>query len=98
MGGIGQGNINKHLCCFHFSWLKILRCLSSPPLQAATKLLEQYKTAAIEHLDSLTSSDLKSLLRRMVGKIFCDFEIMSCCDDDPSRNADSRETLGESAG
>ncbi|MDP6044633.1 MAG: polyprenyl synthetase family protein [Phycisphaerae bacterium] len=70
----------------------------TPPLQAATKLLEQYKTAAIEHLDSLTSSDLKSLLRRMVGKIFCDFEIMSCCDDDPSRNADSRETLGESAG
>jgi len=70
----------------------------SPPLQAATDLLEQYKTTAIECLGSLTSSDLKALLRRMVGKIFCDFEIMSCCDDDPSRNADSRETLGESAG
>ena len=68
------------------------------PLQAATDLLEQYKTKAIECLNSLTSSDLKALLRRMVGKIFCDFEIMSCCDDDPSRNADSRETLGESAG
>jgi len=70
----------------------------SPPLQSATDLLEQYKTKAIECLDSLTSSDLKALLRRMVGKIFCDFEIMSCCDDDPSRNADIRETLGESAG
>ena len=70
----------------------------SPPLQAATDLLEQYKTTAIECLDSLTSSDLKALLRRVVGKIFCDFEIMSCCDDDTSRNADLRETLGESAG
>jgi len=69
-----------------------------PPLQAATDLLERYKTAAVECLDSLTSSDLKALLRRMVGKIFCDFEIMSCCNDDPSRNADIRETLGESAG
>ncbi|MDP6544781.1 MAG: polyprenyl synthetase family protein [Phycisphaerae bacterium] len=70
----------------------------TPPLQAATDLLEQYKSTAIECLDSLTSSDLKALLRRIVGKIFCDFEIMSCCDDDPSRNADLRETLGESAG
>ena len=68
------------------------------PTQAATDLLEHYKTTAIEHLDSLTNSDLKALLRRMVGKIFCDFEIMSCCDDDPSRNAESRQTLGESAG
>ena len=87
---------SEHLCP------NILDALSNdteiPPLQAATELLEQYKDAAIEHLDSLRSSDLKALLRRMVGKIFCDFEIMSCCDDDPSRNAESRETLGESAG
>jgi geranylgeranyl diphosphate synthase, type II len=67
-------------------------------MQSATDLLEQYKTTAIECLNSLTNSDLKALLRRMVGKIFCDFEIMSCCDDDPSRNADIGETLGESAG
>ncbi|MBT3200852.1 MAG: DUF116 domain-containing protein [Phycisphaerales bacterium] len=70
----------------------------TPPLQAASQLLGQYKNTAIECLDALTSSDLKALLRRMVGKIFCDFEIMSCCNDDPSRNAESRETLGESAG
>jgi geranylgeranyl pyrophosphate synthase len=87
---------DEHLCP------NILNALAdaakTPPLQAATDLLEQYKTTAIECLDSLTNSDLKALLRRMVGKIFCDFEIMSCCDDDPSRNADSRKTLGESAG
>jgi len=91
-----QRDADEHLCP------NILDALSSntetPPLQAATELLEQYKTTAIEHLDSLRNSDLKALLRRMVGKIFCDFEIMSCCDDDPSRNAESRETLGESAG
>ena len=68
------------------------------PLQAASALLEQYKTTAVECLASLTSSDLKALLRRMLGKIFCDFEIMSCCDDDPSRNAESRQTGDRSAG
>ncbi len=67
-------------------------------MQSATDLLEQYKTTALECLNGLTNSDLKALLRRMVGKIFCDFEIMSCCDDNPSRNADISETLGESAG
>jgi len=87
---------DQHLCP------NIIDALSNqtetPPLRAAHDLLEQYKTTAVECLNSLTNSDLKALLRRMVGKIFCDFEIMSCCDDDPSRNADSRETLGESAG
>ncbi|MCP4374664.1 MAG: DUF116 domain-containing protein [bacterium] len=70
----------------------------STDMQSATDLLEQYKTTALECLNGLTNSDLKALLRRMVGKIFCDFEIMSCCDDNPSRNADISETLGESAG
>ena len=91
-----DGAEGRHMCP------NILDALSNDTgtaaLQAASDLLEQYKTTAIEHLDSLTNSDLKALLRRMVGKIFCDFEIMSCCDDDPSRNAESRKTLGESAG
>jgi len=68
-----------------------------PPLDAATDLMETYKTAAIECLESLDNSSLKSLLRRVVGKIFCDFEIMSCCDDDPSRNADRRTAIRDSA-
>jgi len=69
----------------------------SAPVQAATDLMETYKTAAIECLDSLDNSALKALLRRVVGKIFCDFEIMSCCDDDPSRNADRRTAFRDSA-
>jgi geranylgeranyl diphosphate synthase, type II len=95
---VSDSSDNQQLCP------NILDALSSDtetkqtPLQAATDLLEQYKNTAIDCLASLTNSDLKALLRRMVGKIFCDFEIMSCCDDDPSRNVEIRETLGESAG
>jgi len=67
----------------------------SDPLQTAAKLMEQYKSQAVAALDGLKNPDVKALLRRVVGKIFCDFEIMGCCNDHPSGNAGRRPT-GES--
>jgi geranylgeranyl pyrophosphate synthase len=56
-----------------FTLLKIER--------SAWELMENYKSQAIGSLCSLKSTNLKGLLRRVIGKIFDDFEIMGCCDD-----------------
>ena len=64
----------------------------SDPLRTAAKLMEQYKSQAVAALDGLKNPDVKALLRRGVGKIFCDFEIMGCCNDHPSGNAGRRPT------
>jgi len=50
----------------------------------ALNLMESYKSRAIGALAGLRSSNLKSLLRRVISKIFGDFELMGCCDDHPT--------------
>jgi geranylgeranyl pyrophosphate synthase len=56
-----------------FTLLKIER--------SAWELMENYKSQAIGSLGNLKSTNLKGLLRRVIGKIFDDFEVMGCCDD-----------------
>ena len=63
-----------------------LRAYSLQPLlpeveAAAWRLLEAYKSQAIGSLIALKNANLKGLLRRVIGKMFNDFEIMGCCDD-----------------
>jgi len=50
----------------------------------ALNLMESYKSRAIGALAGLRNSNLKSLLRRVISKIFGDFELMGCCDDHPT--------------
>lgn len=47
----------------------------------AADLLEHHKSLAIRHLSGLNNTGLKSLLRRVLSKIFFDFDIMGCCND-----------------
>ncbi len=47
----------------------------------ALALLESYKTKALRCLERLNNSALKTLLRRVVCKIFNDIELLECCDD-----------------
>jgi geranylgeranyl pyrophosphate synthase len=56
-----------------FTLLKIER--------SAWELMETYKSQAIGSLGNLKNTNLKGLLRRVIGKIFDDFEVMGCCDD-----------------
>ena len=51
------------------------------------KLNESYKSKAIGSLIPIKYINLKSLLRRVLSKIFNDFENMGCCDDHQVRNA-----------
>jgi len=57
---------------------------------AAWRLMEAYKSQAIGALIAVKNAGLKGLLRRVMGKIFNDFEIMGCCDDDQARHAPGR--------
>ncbi len=54
-------------------------------------LMETYKSSAIAVLSQLNNASLKGLLRRMVSKIFLDFDIMGCCNDPQTRHAQGRE-------
>jgi geranylgeranyl pyrophosphate synthase len=47
----------------------------------AAGMLEFHKARAIRSLIALDNVDLKSLLRRLVAKIFGDVEPLSCCDE-----------------
>ena len=58
---------------------------------AAWRLMETHKSQAIRSLIALKSADLKGLLRRVMGKIFNDFELMGCCDDHQARHAPGRD-------
>jgi geranylgeranyl pyrophosphate synthase len=69
--------------------LSLLR--QSRAVLAGLKLMETWKRRAVEALEDIDSVALKSLLRRVVGRIFCDFEVMGCCDDLPSRDAPGRK-------
>jgi len=54
-------------------------------------LMETYKSAAISALSQLNNASLKGLLRRVISKIFLDFDIMGCCNDPQTRHAQGRE-------
>jgi geranylgeranyl diphosphate synthase, type II len=61
---------------------QVQQIVSAPEVElAAFRLMETYKSAAIGSLITLKNANLKGLLRRVVGKIFNDFEIMGCCND-----------------
>jgi len=54
---------------------------------AARRLLGQYKDRAVAALRPLDSANLKGLLRRVVGKVFRDFEMAGAGDDHQTGNA-----------
>jgi geranylgeranyl pyrophosphate synthase len=55
---------------------------SSPEVEAAAwRLMETYKSQAIGSLIALKNANLKGLLRRVIARMFNDFEIMGCCND-----------------
>ena len=63
--------------------------LPDPALQteietSAWRMMEAYKSRAIASCIALKNAGLKGLLRRVIGKMFNDFEIMGCCDDPAS--------------
>lgn len=58
---------------------------------AAWRLMEAYKSQAIGSLIRLKNANLKGLLRRVIGKMFHDFEIMGCCDDPQARRSPDHE-------
>ncbi|OHB63525.1 MAG: hypothetical protein A2Y77_11355 [Planctomycetes bacterium RBG_13_62_9] len=57
----------------------------------AWRLMETYKSQAIGSLIGLKNAGLKGLLRRVIGKMFDDFEVMGCCDDHQARHAPDRQ-------
>ena len=57
---------------------------------AAWRLLEAYKSQAIGSLIALKNASLKGLLRRVIGKIFNDFDSMGCCNDPGAGHAPNR--------
>jgi len=62
-------------------------------VETAENLIELYKNQAIRSLSELKNSNLKGLLRRVIGKIFNDIESMVCCNEyKAANNTDS--TLG----
>lgn len=58
-----------------------------PAEAAAEELLDHYKFEAIRSLAVLTNRHLKGLLRRVIGKIFDEIEVMECCDDHTAADA-----------
>lgn len=57
----------------------------------AAHLMETYKSQAIAALSQLHSAPLKGLLRRMISKIFLDFDIMGCCNDPQTGHDQGRD-------
>jgi len=49
-------------------------------------LMEGIKAQAIDTLMQLNNPALKRLLRRVISKIFGDFDLMGCCNDSPTRH------------
>jgi geranylgeranyl diphosphate synthase type II len=67
---------------------RVRHIINSGPVEAsAWRLMETYKSQAIASLIPLKNACLKGLLRRVIGKMFNDFEIMGCCDDPQGRRA-----------
>ncbi len=59
-------------------------------------LMTQTKTRAIDTLTHLQNTALKGLLRRVISKIFGDFDLMGCCNDSQTRH-DSDPDQGSTA-
>lgn len=59
----------------------VLRPPSSVLQSSAWRLMESYKSQAIGSLIALKNANLKGLLRRVIARMFNDFEIMGCCND-----------------
>lgn len=59
--------------------LSIVSALGGEP--AARQLLAEYRSQAVGCLDTVQSSRVKTLLRRVITKIFDDIEPMRCCDE-----------------
>jgi len=57
---------------------------------AAWRLMEAHKAQAIGSLMALKNAGLKGLLRRVIGKIFNDFDVMGCCNDPGAGHAPDR--------
>ena len=71
---------------------EVERLITSLDIEAvALRLMESYKSRAIGCLIPLKNTGLKSLLRRVLGKIFNDLEVMGCCNDSQARHATGRE-------
>ncbi len=64
---------------------------SSRAEAAAWRLMEAYKSQAVGSLIALKNANLKGLLRRVIGKMFHDFEMMGCCNDPQVGHAQGRE-------
>lgn len=64
----------------------------------AWQMMEFYKSQAIGSLANLKNTNLKGLLRRVIAKIFDDFEVMGCCDDHTVRYAQGGESSQTSTG
>jgi geranylgeranyl diphosphate synthase, type II len=47
----------------------------------AADILEEYKSAAAAAINPLENAPLKILLRRIIGKIFNEIDILGCCDE-----------------
>jgi len=60
-------------------------------LRRAEQLFEAYKEEAVRSLQVLENHSLKGLLRRIVGKIFKEFDIKGWCSEFSPGNAASRE-------
>jgi hypothetical protein len=54
--------------------------------QAAIGEMANYKADAISVLSTLENGPLKQFLRRVIGKIFNDIEIMGCCNEHKKSN------------
>ena len=57
---------------------------------SAWRLMEAYKSQAIGSLIALKNANLKGLLRRVIGRIFNDFDSMGCCNDPGAGHAPDR--------
>ncbi|HPC95175.1 MAG TPA: polyprenyl synthetase family protein [Sedimentisphaerales bacterium] len=63
---------------------QVRQMIATPQVElAAMRLTEAYKAQAIGSLIALKNANLKGLLRRVMARIFNDFEIMGCCNDRP---------------
>ena len=56
----------------------------------AERLKETYKEQAIQSLKTINNTSFKSLLRRVIGKIFNDLQIRGWCSEFETRNAPGR--------
>jgi geranylgeranyl pyrophosphate synthase len=60
--------------------------------QHVCDLMESYKLRAMNCLCRVDNSALKSLLRRVIWKIFGDVKLMGCCDEHKASNAGRRRS------